>query len=166
MQRPVAHTAAVTSPTSTSGAPSDAPGDGDPRAGALRTAGSPLTGRAAILFVVLSALAVSLALPVREYVRQRSEISALQDEERARQARVAELEARLEQWDDPAFVRTQARQRLQYVMPGEVGYVVLDPSETPSTPSTRPRDAAAGGQASWYARLWGSVQKADGSPAS
>lgn len=131
----------------------------------MRTAGSPLTGRAAILFVVLSALVVSLALPVREYVRQRSEISALQEEKQLREERVAALQGRLEQWKDPAYVKAQARQRLQYVMPGEVGYVVLEPSETPDTRANRPREETAPHQAAWYSRLWGSVQKADGSPA-
>jgi hypothetical protein len=29
-------------------------------------------------------------------------------------------------WDDPVYVRSQARQRLYYVLPGEVSYLVMD----------------------------------------
>ena len=29
-------------------------------------------------------------------------------------------------WSDPAYIRAQARDRLYYVMPGEVSYLVLD----------------------------------------
>jgi cell division protein FtsB len=114
-----------------------------------------------LLAVVLGALVLSLALPVREYVRQRSEISALQDEKAAREAQVTALESRLKQWDDPAFVATQARQRLQFVMPGEVGYVVLDPAEAPAPAQAKSEAATTPNQQSWYTRLWGSVEKAD-----
>jgi hypothetical protein len=112
--------------------------------------------------VVLAALVVSLALPVREYVKQRSEIAALEQSNDERRARVAALERQLEQWEDPAFVQAQARQRLQYVMPGEVGYVVLEPDEAPSPETVRRQRAAAEAeQNAWYSRLWGSVQAAD-----
>jgi cell division protein FtsB len=114
-----------------------------------------------LLAVVLGALVLSLALPVREYVRQRSEISALQAEKASREAQVAALQQRLKQWDDPAFVQTQARQRLQYVMPGEVGYVVLDPAEAPAPTRERREAAATAVEQPWYTRLWGSVEKAD-----
>jgi cell division protein FtsB len=123
---------------------------------------SPLTSRAALLAVVLAALVVSLALPVREYVKQRSEIAALDQGNDERRARVAALERQLERWKDPAFVQAQARQRLQYVMPGEVGYVVLEPDEAPSPETIRQQRAAAEAeQNAWYSRLWGSVQAAD-----
>jgi cell division protein FtsB len=121
-----------------------------------------LTGRAALLAVVLATLVVSLALPVREYVKQRGEIAALTQGNDERRARVAALERQLEQWEDPAFVQAQARQRLQYVMPGEVGYVVLEPDEAPSPETLRKqREQAAADLQSWYTRLWGSVQAAD-----
>lgn len=126
-----------------------------------RASASPLTGRAALLAVVIGTLVLSLALPVREYVRQRSEISALQAEKASREAQVAALQSRLKQWDDPAFVQTQARQRLQYVMPGEVGYVVLDPAEAPAPTRERVEAATTRDEQSWYTRLWGSVDKAD-----
>jgi cell division protein FtsB len=122
---------------------------------------TPFTGRAVLLGLVLAGLVLSFALPVREYVRQRGEITALQAEKAQREARVAELEQRLGQWKDPAFISTQARQRLQYVMPGEVGYVVLDPQEAPA-PIVRDQVSAAAVEGTpWYATLWRSVEAAD-----
>jgi hypothetical protein len=32
----------------------------------------------------------------------------------------------LKRWDDPAYVRAQARNRLYYVMPGEISFLVMD----------------------------------------
>jgi len=122
---------------------------------------TPFTGRAVLLGLVLAGLVLSFALPVREYVRQRGEITALQAEKDQREARVAELEQRLGQWKDPAFISTQARQRLQYVMPGEVGYVVLDPQEAPA-PIVRDQVSAAAVEGTpWYSTLWRSVEAAD-----
>ena len=124
--------------------------------------GSPLTGRAALLALVLAALVVSLALPVREYVRQRAEINALQAEREQRQDRVAALERTLERWEDPAYVQAQARSRLQFVMPGEVGYVVLGAEEAQAPASDRvTRSRVSEQQRAWYQRLWGSVRTAD-----
>jgi cell division protein FtsB len=114
-----------------------------------------------VLGLVLAGLALSLALPVREYVRQRSDISALQTEAAQRQARVAELQHRLQQWQDPAYVATQARSRLQYVMPGEVGYVVLDPKEAPAPAAIDTTASAPVEDTPWYSVLWSSVHKAD-----
>ena len=31
-----------------------------------------------------------------------------------------------ERWNDETFIMTQARERLYYVMPGEVSYLVID----------------------------------------
>lgn len=118
-----------------------------------------LTGRAAVLAAVLAALVVTLAIPVREWFAQRAEITGLADSVAAAQARVADLEAERARWDDPAYVETQARQRLQFVMPGEVGYVVVDdatrPDEAgPQAGEREPTDA-------WYSRLWRSIEAAD-----
>ena len=29
-------------------------------------------------------------------------------------------------WDDPVYIRAQARERLYYVLPGEISYLVMD----------------------------------------
>ncbi|CAB4880693.1 unannotated protein [freshwater metagenome] len=120
---------------------------------------SPFTSRALVLGGILAVLVVLYAVPLREYVQQRSQIAALQADKARTSAHITELSKRLEQWKDPAFVSAQARQRLQYVMPGEVSYVVLDPNSTPAQIATG--RAANTSSTAWYTLLWQSVQVAD-----
>ena len=68
-----------------------------------------LTGRAAILVLVLAALVVTLAIPLRAWLSQQSEIAALETEVSQARERVEGLRAELEDWEDPAFVIGQAR---------------------------------------------------------
>lgn len=115
------------------------------------------TGRVVALIVVLAALAVTLAIPVRAWLTQRAEISALEADVAAAQIRVADLQQELEDWNDPAFVIAQARSRLHFVFPGEVGYVVLGSDDRPVTPDT----TAAQRPVPWYEQLWESTRQAD-----
>jgi cell division protein FtsB len=116
-----------------------------------------LTGRAAILVLVLAALVVTLAIPLRAWLSQQSEIAALEaDVEQARE-RVDGLRAELEDWEDPAFVIAQARSRLHFVFPGEVGYVVLGEDDRPVVPEA----TADVDDAPWYSQLWDSTRQAD-----
>ena len=115
------------------------------------------TGRVVALIVVLAALAVTLAIPVRAWLTQRAEIAALEADVAAAQIRVADLQQELEDWNDPAFVIAQARSRLHFVFPGEVGYVVLGSDDRPVTPDT----TAAQRPVPWYEQLWESTRQAD-----
>ena len=121
-----------------------------------------LTTRAAVLGLVVCALVVSAALPLREYLSQRGQIQRAQEELAAKRARVAALEQQKRLLQDPAYVKQQARTRLHYVMPGETAYVVLSPSPSP-VPGARGRSgvAATGPEAPWYSQVWGSVRAAD-----
>jgi len=116
-----------------------------------------LTGRAVILAGVLALLVFTLAVPARELIHQRADINALRAENAAAQSRVDELTIREERLQDPAYVTSLIRERLHYVLPGEVGYVVLDPSEAPA-PTAKKKAATV---VPWYGQLWDSVQTAD-----
>ena len=105
-----------------------------------------LTGRATVLFVVLALLAVAYTWPVKEYLRQRSELGRLRAETAATQARVDALQALRQRWADPAYVQAQARERLHFVLPGETAYVVLQPDH-PAAPQTLPKPTDAGAAA-------------------
>ena len=122
-----------------------------------------LTGRAVVLAGVVALLVFTLAVPTRELLHQRAEINALRSDNAATQSRVDELTVRQERLQDPAYVTSLIRERLHYVLPGEVGYVVLDPSEAPA-----PSAAATSSSGNpWYSALWTSVQTVDhaGAPA-
>ncbi|MGW8374585.1 septum formation initiator family protein [Streptomyces sp. ODS28] len=115
-----------------------------------------LTGRAALLALVVCTLVVALAYPMRQYVSQRSEISSQQQQaERARE-RVKELREQRARWQDPAYVEQQARRNLHFVRPGEVGYTVVDGTGLAKEPTDRrPSDRP------WYQNLWDGVDTAD-----
>ena len=139
-------------------------------AGPVRTRGSRnLTGRAAVVLLVLGALIVSYAQSLRVWFDQHQQITALQQEIRDREKRVGELNDEIARWNDDAFVKAQARQRLGWVMPGEVGYRVIGadgkPVGAPPEPSA-PSDGTADAQKpTWYTKLWGSVEGAGNPPA-
>jgi cell division protein FtsB len=128
------------------------------------------TGRAAVLALVVCSLALSLAYPIQRYVHQRQQLAELRDEVAGRSKRVQALEEQLKRWQDPAYVKQEARRRLHYVMPGEIGYVVIGPDGTPLDRGTAGGSATSslledpGAPRAWYERLWGSVEAAARAP--
>jgi cell division protein FtsB len=68
------------------------------------------------------------------YLDQRQKIAALENSVQVSTEQIADLEQERERWEDPAYITTQARERLYYVKPGEVVYLVdndLDPAAIP-----------------------------------
>ena len=116
-----------------------------------------------MLGLVVCALVVSAALPLREYLSQRAEIRHLEQSQAAATKRVASLEEEKARLADPAYVAALARDRLHFVRPGETAYVVIAPSAPAAAPKDARRAAAApaGPAAPWYSQLWGSVRSAD-----
>jgi hypothetical protein len=112
--------------------------------------------------VVVCAVLVSLAYPLREFFAQRGEIERLQAQERATEQRVAALRRQQQRWADPAYVKTQARQRLHFVLPGETAYVVLDPgSRANRSPNLLPPVQPDARAQPWYSELWRTIETAD-----
>lgn len=134
----------------------------------VRPAGG-LTTRAAVLGLVLCALVVTAALPLRELLSQRGQIAQAQQQQAAQRQRVATLEGQRRALDDPAYVAALARERLHFVLPGETAYVVLAPGQAePSQRVPSSGAAPAGPAAPWWSQLWGSARAADrpvGAPA-
>lgn len=127
---------------------------------------SRLTGRAAILVLVVSVLAVSYASSMRAYLQQRDQISDLKDQIALRQSSISDLEREKRRWEDPAFVRQQARE-LNFVMPGETAYVVLDENGEPlehDTELTDPATVAQKPPKAWWDTAWESVELAGNPP--
>ena len=84
-----------------------------------------ISTRLLILFIVLFAIAVTLAPPTQHYFAQRAQISALEASVASNRAKLLEARAELERWRDPDYVRSQARTRLHFVLPGERQYINL-----------------------------------------
>ena len=119
-----------------------------------------LTGRAAVLAVVICAIALSLAYPIREYITQRRQIDSLVAQQQTMLAQVKNLQAQQAQLANPAYIEQLARQELDMCFPGTKCYVI-EGSQSPISGAQPQRP----GLAPWYAKLWQSVERADASPA-
>ena len=128
--------------------------------GAERAGRTNLTGRAAMLALVVCLLAISLAYPLREYLSQRGEISDYRAAVAEQEHRVADLQRQHDRWNDPAYVEAQARERLHYVMPGETSYVVLESREERSTDGVVQAAPEEVARRPWFTDLWHSVATA------
>ncbi len=117
-----------------------------------------LTGRAALLAVVMCVIALSLAYPVREYIAQRQQINALLTQEQSLTEQVKSLRTEAGQLQQPWYVEQEARDMLHWCGAGESCYEVVDGSSPFATTTTTTESKAA---TPWYDRLWHSVQKAD-----
>ena len=128
------------------------------------------TGRAAVLLLVVAVLAVSYASSLRAYIQQRSHIGDLKGQIAERRASIDELEREKDRWEDPEFVRQQARERFGYLKPGETSYVVLDgngdpiESEAGRAELTDPDTVAEEPPDVLYSDLWESVKLAGDPP--
>ncbi|MBO0776416.1 MAG: septum formation initiator family protein [Actinobacteria bacterium] len=113
------------------------------------------TSRAAVLAVVICAVALSLAYPVREYIAQVRQIDQLQAHQAETLSELHKLQAEQRRLGDPAYVEQLARDRLHMCMPSQTCYVIIGDR----TRGHGQAGAAAG--TPWYDRLWGSVRQAD-----
>ncbi|MGZ4110214.1 MAG: FtsB family cell division protein [Actinomycetota bacterium] len=82
-----------------------------------------LTGRAALLVVVVTMLAIFSVVPVRDYLSQRSEIAQLQRRTAELERSNASLRSDIRRLHDPAYLERIARACLGMVKPGEVAFV-------------------------------------------
>lgn len=115
-----------------------------------------LTGRAAVLAVVICAIALSLAYPVREYIAQRQQIDQLLAQQRSLTASVKALRAQDSKLSQTWYIEQEARDELHMCFPQEQCYQVVSGQQSQA--------AAAAPQATvspWYDKLWQSVQQAD-----
>ena len=123
-----------------------------------------LTGRATILALVLVGLLLAYAYPIRVYLSQQAEIARLQQEQTVQQAHIDDLREQRAKWDDPEYVKAQARKRFQLVEQGDRTYIVIfDASGAARDAGLDP--AAPPDDTPWYGRLWSSIGAANSPPA-
>src|ERR1700742_1109963 len=83
--------------------------------------------RAAILAAVVCVLTLTIAGPVRTYFAQRTEMKQLAASEAALRKQITDLESQKAKLGDPVYIAAQARERLGFVMPGDIPYQVQLP---------------------------------------
>ncbi len=113
--------------------------------------------RAAILAAVVCVLTLTIAGPVRTYFAQRTEMKQLAASEAALRAQIADLEAQKAKLADPAYIAAQARERLGFVMPGDIPYQVQLPAGAVAEPGASPQAAAVRSTDPWYTALWHTI---------
>jgi cell division protein FtsB len=139
----------------------EVPSPGKPR----RLPGASITGRAIALAVVILVLVISYASSLRVYFAQAHEIAETKAEIAKRSQAIERLQVERVRWNDPDFVRAQARERLGWVVPGEIGYRVVDGNGNPLGGGDRiddgSPDATVPDKAAWWTKLRDSVAAAD-----
>jgi cell division protein FtsB len=119
------------------------------------------SGRMLALAVVMVAITIMLAPTVKIFFDKKAEIDALNADIAARQAEGDALRQQVSRWQDPNYVKQQARDRINMVMPGETGYWVfgsdLPAGETSSQPGAAAQDPA---DLPWVDSLWESITRA------
>ncbi|MFD9064467.1 septum formation initiator family protein [Kitasatospora purpeofusca] len=131
------------------------------------------TSRATVLVLVLCSLVAILAYPTRQFISQRSEITAQRARAEHARQQVEQLRREKARWQDPEYVKAQARSRLHYAMPGETPYIAVDPAAQDRAKSSLGAPPPAQGPAAgavkaarpWYASVWDSVDAAAAAPA-
>ena len=122
---------------------------------------SPRVNFRAIALVLVGVLVMlMLAVPLRSLIQERREIKILEQQVASKQSIIDELNNRKARLADPAYIQALARERLNYVFPGEIGFVVLD-EETNTAITSVPGALVPNNDAAWYTKLWTSTKLAD-----
>jgi cell division protein FtsB len=117
------------------------------------------SNRVLALSAIFFILALTIAPPVKHYFTQRAQISALKAELSADNTALQKAREELLLWQDPEYIKSQARERLHFVLPGERQYIVTDGENNPQqNGTTKIASSLADGQP-WYARLIASISE-------
>jgi len=117
------------------------------------------SGRALALSFILFFLALTLAPPIKHYFTQRAQISALNAQLVSDNKALDDARKELLLWQDPEYVKSQARERLHFVLPGERQYIVTGGDQAADNePTTKVSSALVDGQP-WYTRLIASISE-------
>jgi cell division protein FtsB len=112
-----------------------------------------------VLVLVLGALLLAYAYPVRLYLNQQAQISSAEAAQAAQRRHIAQLTEEAAKWNDDEYKKAQIKKRLQMVPPGSVAYTLVGPAS--AAPAGDPDTGRAKDTGPWYGQLWSSVQAAD-----
>jgi cell division protein FtsB len=85
-----------------------------------------LDAQAITLAGILVFACFSLFPEIQIWYQQQVTIADLKHQNELTRQQLIQMKDDLKRWDDPAYVRAQARNRLYYVMPGEISFLVMD----------------------------------------
>jgi cell division protein FtsB len=120
-----------------------------------------LSGFALSLLLLIVAALVVLAPNLKTLVEQRQQIAELHAQVDDANSAVTELKGEVDRWKDPAYIESQARNRLYYVFPGDISYLVIGESTGPKTADGQPiSDKIQTTKVDWMRSLLASVYTA------
>ena len=92
---------------------------------AVPTSRPRLTGRAALLGVIVLLLGASGIVPVKQYLAQREEMAALERKVEILLSEQVKLRDRIRRLQDPSELERLARECLGMVRPGEISFAAV-----------------------------------------
>ena len=113
--------------------------------------------RLLLLSTIFFVMALTIAPPIKHYFTQRAQISALKSQVASNNQALEQARKDLLMWRDPEYIKSQARERLHFVLPGERQYIVTDSEgqytqESGTTVASKIPDGQP-----WYARMIASI---------
>lgn len=122
----------------------------------LRGSVGPLVSAGVVIVCV-----IAIAPTAQAYLRQQAHIRDLEEQVQHTSDRVRDLQNGIARWNDPAYVRSQARDRLFFVAPGDVSYIVTGEEGEPPLPQLPPvTDSLQETSIAWPSALLGSLVEA------
>jgi cell division protein FtsB len=109
------------------------------------------------LITIIFIFTLTLAPPIKNYFTQRAQINALKSQVASDTTALEAARAELNKWQDPNYIKSQARERLHFVLPGERQYIVTGTDITKSQPQTTQIATQLPEGAPWYTKLIASV---------
>lgn len=78
------------------------------------------------IITVIVAGTFLISSDVQAFLNQRRQIAEMEISIQQAEQALEDMQAERDRWQDPVYIRSQARDRLYYVLPGEVSYLVMD----------------------------------------
>lgn len=127
-----------------------------------------LSGFALSMLLLVVAALIVLAPSLKTFVEQQQQIAQLREQVAAAQTDVDDLKAEIDRWSDPAYIEAQARDRLYYVYPGDITFLVIGDDDLPDEGGLPISDEIQTTQVDWVRALLSTVYEAgltDATPA-
>lgn len=111
---------------------------------------------ATVFFLVI----VLIGSPLQNYFSQRAQINALRAQVANNQRALDEARKELELWKDPNYIKSQARSRLHFVLPGERQYILANEVTLEGSSNTNQVASNVPTGVPWYSRLIATITEA------
>jgi cell division protein FtsB len=125
------------------------------------------SGFSFVMMGILVLAVIVLAPSLRIYAEQRQQINDLRSTVQTAQETVDKLKSERERWNDRTFITTQARDRLSYVLPGDISFLVINDLSLPVTGESAPAPVSTHIQdtkVDWMKSMFASVMTAGLAP--